>query len=105
MTEDILYIIDCLNEIATTGKTLIDKNGFRHLQKALMVMERGENGCDYCKKDSEGYVRMFGAFALHHGTFGEQRNNVYLHCGRKVKSRQINFCPMCGRDLRRKNDD
>lgn len=53
------------------------------------------NGCEYCKEDSEGFRRMFGAFSLANPFHGK---TWQIHAG-KCKPREINFCPMCGRRL------
>ena len=53
------------------------------------------NGCEYCKEDSEGFRRMFGAFSLVNPFHGK---TWQIHAG-KCKPREINFCPMCGRRL------
>ncbi len=51
--------------------------------------------CPYCHEDADGYVKMFGMFCLH-----QNRNEGWqLHAG-KGKPRPINYCPMCGRELR-----
>lgn len=52
-------------------------------------------GCEYCKEDSEGFRRMFGAFSLVNPFHGK---TWQIHAG-KCKPREINFCPMCGRRL------
>lgn len=60
--------------------------------------------CGYCHEDSDGYVRMLPR---------EGVGNAYIHCSHfdgwainfsgkyhtKAKIK-INFCPMCGRELR-----
>ena len=51
--------------------------------------------CPYCHKDNEGYVKMFGRFYLHKNHF----NGWNLYAG-KGKPLPINFCPLCGRNLR-----
>lgn len=53
------------------------------------------DGCEYCKEDSEGFRRMFGAFSLINPFHGK---TWQIHAG-KCKPREINFCPMCGRRL------
>lgn len=53
------------------------------------------DGCEYCKEDSEGFRRMFGAFSLVNPFHGK---TWQIHAG-KCKPREINFCPMCGRRL------
>lgn len=53
------------------------------------------DGCEYCKEDSEGFRRMFGAFSLVNPFHGK---TWQIHAG-KCKPREINFCPMCGRKL------
>ena len=53
------------------------------------------DGCEYCKEDSEGFRRMFGAFSLVNPFHGK---TWQIHAGR-CKPREINFCPMCGRRL------
>lgn len=53
------------------------------------------DGCEYCKEDSEGFRRMFGAFSLVNPFHGK---TWQIHAG-KCKPREIYFCPMCGRRL------
>lgn len=53
------------------------------------------DGCEYCKEDSEGFRRMFGAFSLVNPFHGK---TWQIHAG-KCKPMEINFCPMCGRRL------
>ena len=54
-----------------------------------------QDGCEYCKADNEGFRRMFGAFSLANPFHGK---TWQIRAG-KCKSREINFCPMCGRKL------
>ena len=65
-----------------------------------MLMEDGvtvqqQCGCEYCKEDSDGFRRMFGAFSLVNPFHGK---TWQIHAG-KCKPREIYFCPMCGRKL------
>ena len=53
------------------------------------------DGCEYCKEDSEGFRRVFGAFSLINPFHGK---TWQIHAG-KCKPREIYFCPMCGRRL------
>ena len=53
------------------------------------------DGCEYCKEDSEGFRRMFGAFSLVNPFHGK---GWQIHAG-KCKPREIHYCPMCGRKL------
>ena len=46
-------------------------------------------GCLYCKTDSEGYVRKFGAYSIQNGELETG------HC----KPQKIKFCPHCSRPL------
>ena len=46
-------------------------------------------GCPYCKPDSEGYVRKFGAYSIQNGELETG------HC----KPKKINFCPHCSSPL------
>ena len=46
-------------------------------------------GCSYCKTDSEGYVRKFGAYSIQNGELETG------HC----KPQKIKFCPHCSRPL------
>ena len=59
------------------------------------VTVQEQDGCEYCKEDSEGFRRMFGAFSLVNPFHGK---TWQIHAG-KCKPREINFCPMCGRRL------
>lgn len=54
-------------------------------------------GCEYCKEDSEGYRKMLGAFFISYSYFDDKWFINTGHC----KPRQIYFCPMCGRELKR----
>ena len=63
------------------------------LDSGVTVQE--QDGCEYCKEDSEGFRRMFGAFSLVNPFHGK---TWQIHAG-KCKPREINFCPMCGRRL------
>lgn len=51
--------------------------------------------CEFCHKDKDGYVRMFGAFCIHENIMENKWEIATGHC----KPRQIYFCPMCGREL------
>ena len=53
------------------------------------------DGCEYCNEDSEGFIRMFGAFSITNQFHG---NEWFINTGH-CKPRQIFFCPMCGRKL------
>ena len=53
------------------------------------MVERVFPGCPYCKPDSEGYVRKFGAYSIQNGELETG------HC----KPQKINFCPHCSRPL------
>ena len=53
------------------------------------------DGCEYCKEDREGFIRMFGAFSITNPFHG---NEWFINTGH-CKPRQIFFCPMCGRKL------
>ena len=53
------------------------------------------DGCEYCKDDREGFIRMFGAFSITNPFHG---NEWFINTGH-CKPRQIFFCPMCGRKL------
>ena len=53
------------------------------------TMERIFPGCHYCKPDSDGYVRKFGAYSIQNGELETG------HC----KPQKINFCPHCSRPL------
>ena len=52
-------------------------------------VERMFPGCPFCKQDSEGYVRKFGAYSIQNGELATG------HC----KSQKIKFCPHCSRPL------
>ncbi len=51
--------------------------------------------CPFCNEDKDGYTKTFGMFCLHQNKF----DGWQLYAG-KGKPRQINYCPMCGRELR-----
>lgn len=53
------------------------------------------DGCEYCKADSDGFRKMFGAFSLVNPFHGR---GWQIHAG-KCKPREIYYCPMCGRKL------
>ena len=52
-------------------------------------VEKVFSGCPYCKSDSEGYVKKFGAYSIQNGELNTG------HC----KPQKINFCPHCSRPL------
>ena len=54
-----------------------------------------KNSCDYCQEDADGYMRMFGAFAITNPFHGKEWFLETAHC----KPRNIFFCPKCGRKL------
>jgi hypothetical protein len=64
-------------------------------EKANGVTAQELDGCEYCKEDSEGFRRMFGAFSITNPFHGNEWFIDTGHC----KPRQICFCPMCGRKL------
>ena len=63
------------------------------IANGVTVQEFG--GCEYCKEDSEGCRKMFGAFSITNPFHGKEWFINTGHC----KPRQICFCPMCGRRL------
>jgi hypothetical protein len=65
----------------------------RMMDHGVTVQEFG--GCEYCKEDSEGCRKMFGAFSITNPFHGKEWFINTGHC----KPRQICFCPMCGRRL------
>lgn len=95
--ENLMDLI-CGNPAILCGYPTGDCKGCRTLADHLIangVTVQELNGCEYCKEDSEGFRRMFGAFSLvnpFHGKIWQ------IHAG-KCKPREINFCPMCGRRL------
>jgi hypothetical protein len=78
-------IVGSYSDIERIAKWLI-KDG-------VTVQEFG--GCEYCKEDSEGCRKMFGAFSITNPFHGKEWFINTGHC----KPRQICFCPMCGRRL------
>ena len=74
-------------------KGFIEKIASNLIAHGVTVQE--VDGCEYCKEDSEGFRRMFGAFSLVNPFHGK---TWQIHAG-KCKPREINFCPMCGRKL------
>jgi hypothetical protein len=52
--------------------------------------------CPYCHEDTDECVQAFGAFWLYFDKF----DGWCIHAG-KCKPRPINFCPICGRELRK----
>lgn len=59
------------------------------------VTVQEQYGCDYCREDFDGYVRMNGAFLIRNSY---HREGWTISAG-NVKPRQIYYCPMCGRKL------
>lgn len=53
------------------------------------------DGCKYCKTDKDGYRATIGGFWIANSFHGEEWT---INAGR-YKSRNIYFCPMCGRKL------
>ncbi len=51
--------------------------------------------CDYCQEDVEGYRKTFGAFSIVNPSHG----HIWQIATPYRKSREIFFCPMCGRKL------
>ena len=71
-----------------------------YVESAEWLIEQGVtvqelDGCEYCKEDSEGFRRMFGAFSLVNPFHGK---TWQIHAG-KCKPGEIHYCPMCGRKL------
>lgn len=56
--------------------------------------------CEYCHEDKEGFKKMFGAFSLinpfHSGSWQICAKG---YKSREIYSKEIYFCPMCGRKL------
>ena len=52
--------------------------------------------CPFCHEDREGYYKMLGAFYISNPF---HRGEYYINCGH-AKPRKINFCPLCGRELK-----
>lgn len=59
------------------------------------VTVQEQYGCDYCREDFDGYVRMNGAFSIRNSY---HRDGWTISAG-NVKPRKIYYCPMCGRKL------
>jgi hypothetical protein len=83
-------LVELLTETRDMGIGFVVDNLISH---GVTVQEL--DGCEYCKEDSEGFRRMFGAFSLVNPFHGK---TWQIHAG-KCKPREINFCPMCGRRL------
>ena len=81
--------------ISTIGLTPTDAEIYANdfIDHGVTVQEL--DGCEYCKEDREGFIRMFGAFSITKPFHG---NEWFINTGH-CKPRQIFFCPMCGRKL------
>ena len=78
---------------AGMGKTERNFLADRLITNGVTVQEL--DGCEYCKEDNEGFIKMFGAFSITNPFHGNVWSIETRHC----KPRQIYFCPMCGRSL------
>lgn len=64
---------------------------------SCMHADETSPGCEYCKGNN-GFVKRFGAFYI-------TRNSEWYINTAHCKPQQINFCPMCGRELRGENNE
>ena len=79
---------------------LVDK---AEVQTELMMLpsvqpERKEHGCEYCYEDSDGYILSIeknGHAYIQNGKLALRANGWWGECA-------INFCPMCGREIRKR---
>ena len=53
--------------------------------------------CVYCREDIDGYIVPFGKNA---DVYWQKPNKLVLRIGKELRECKINFCPMCGRELR-----
>ena len=61
--------------------------------------------CKYCIEDSDGFVKPIEKNSHAFITYGMQGYEIELKAKGWRGSAPINFCPMCGRKLRRTADD
>ena len=54
--------------------------------------------CEYCHEDRDGYVMPLDKNAHAYYKFPDK---LVLKFGREMRECKINFCPMCGRNLRK----
>ena len=85
-----IYIIE-----KETRESIKEIDAFIANRIANGVTVQKQDGCEYCKEDSEGYRKMFGAFSITNPFHGKEWFIDTGHC----KPRKICFCPMCGRRL------
>lgn len=57
--------------------------------------------CEYCHEDSDGYVKPLEKNCHAFVWFGMDGWELSLKANGWHGSAKINYCPMCGRDLRR----
>lgn len=55
--------------------------------------------CSFCHEDREGFTSILGSFYISKPFY---KGEYYLNGG-KLKPRKINYCPMCGRELKERD--
>ena len=86
-------LVDFIESARYWGSNTSEEIADNLLDSGVTVQEL--DGCEYCKEDREGFIRMFGAFSITNPFHG---NEWFINTGH-CKPRQIFFCPMCGRRL------
>ena len=91
LVELLTYLLEC--ELDGDCSVMAKECADHLIANGVTVQE--QDGCEYCKEDNEGYRKMIGAFSITNPFHGNVWNIETCHC----KTRQIYFCPMCGRKL------
>lgn len=69
-----------------------------------MTNQKAQGMCEYCHEDSDGYVKPIEKNCHAFVSFGMDGWELSLKANGWHGSAKINYCPMCGRALRRNNN-
>ena len=68
--------------------------------KALQTQQK-QTTCDFCHEDREGYIKPIEKNCHAFVSFGINGWGLYLQAKGWHNEVQINYCPMCGRELKK----
>lgn len=68
--------------------------------KALQTQQK-QTACDFCHEDRDGYIKPIEKNCHAFVSFGINGWGLYLQAKGWHNEVQINYCPMCGRELKK----
>ena len=72
--------------------------------KALQTQQK-QAACDFCHEDRDGYVKPIEKNCHAFVRFGMNGWGLYLQAKGWHNEAQINYCPMCGRELKKVGEE